>query len=51
MTVKTLSFDRQPYEAPLTESYLIKIEENILSGGISDIDGDNVENDSDSWGD
>lgn len=38
------------YEAPETELLFVRIEETILSGGgIQDIQGDNVVDESDDW--
>jgi len=41
---------KQLYEAPETELLLVRFEENILSGDIKDIEGDDVEDDSENWG-
>lgn len=41
---------KQLYEAPETELLLVRFEENILSGDIKDIDGNEVEDDSENWG-
>lgn len=41
---------KQLYEAPETELLLVRFEENILSGDIKDIDGNDVEDDSENWG-
>lgn len=38
------------YEVPEAELFLVRIEENILSGGgITDITNENVDDDSDDW--
>ena len=41
---------KQLYEAPERELLLVRFEENILSGDIKDIDGNDVEDDSENWG-
>ena len=41
---------KQLYEAPETELLLVRFEGNILSGDIKDIEGDDVEDDSENWG-
>ena len=38
------------YSAPEAELLVVRFEENIMSGGIQDISGENVEDDSENWG-
>ena len=42
--------NKKMYEVPESELIFVRIEENILSGGIQDISGENVEDDSENWG-
>jgi hypothetical protein len=46
----TIIMRKNYYEEPQAELIVVRFEENILSGGIQDIKGDNVEDDSDNWG-
>ena len=42
---------KKNYEVPEAELFLVRFEENILSGGgIPDIKNDDVEDDTDNWG-
>lgn len=47
----TIIMRKNYYEEPQAELIVVRFEENILSGGgIKDIEGNNVEDDSENWG-